>query len=187
MSPIGSFSRDVDQHQVCDLFVRSPLPRDVPGLADLFSEMQAYYGRPVPVSQAIEAAMLACKPATDLFDPRVLLGVVGEKVVASIILNVSFPAFELTKSLYIRDLYVAQDARRCGIGQKLVIAAAKLTLADGFSALDWTTETSNSAARAMYQSCGARQLERTYYRLSDDDLALYALPEITADLSIRIG
>jgi hypothetical protein len=52
----------------------------------------------------------------------------------------------------------------------MVRAAARLTYAQGFSALDWTTETGNSAARQMYESCGARVLERTYYRLAREDM-----------------
>jgi len=60
--------------------------------------------------------------------------------------------------------------RRCGVGQTLVRAAARLTYSQGFSALDWTTETGNTAARQMYESCGARVLGRTYYRLAREDM-----------------
>jgi GNAT superfamily N-acetyltransferase len=86
------------------------------------------------------------------------------------VLNVTFPAFELSCSLYIRDLYVSRSMRRYGVGQALVKAAATLTYTEGYSALDWTTETANSAARQMYESCGARVLPRTYYRLARGDM-----------------
>jgi GNAT superfamily N-acetyltransferase len=86
-------------------------------------------------------------------------------------MNVTFPAFELTRSLYIRDLYVSQRVRGCGVGTALVKAGARLALSEGFSAVEWTTETANAAARRMYESCGARRLDRTYYRLFDDTLA----------------
>ncbi|WP_428488342.1 GNAT family N-acetyltransferase [Rhodopila sp.] len=132
--------------------------------------MQRHYGRPVTSQQAIEAATLACKPMGSLFDPRVLLAVADHAIVGSIVLNVTFPAFELSRALYIRDLYVAASMRRYGVGQALVRAAAQLTYAEGFSALDWTTETNNTAARQMYESCGARVLPRTYYRLAREDI-----------------
>ncbi len=153
-----------------EINVRSPTPVDVPGLAALFSEMQRHYNRPVPDDQAVEAATLACKPITATFDPRVLIAVVESMIVGSIVLNVVFPAYELTRALYIRDLYVARSMRRSGVGQALVKAAARLTYAQGYSALDWTTETGNAAARRMYESCGARVLPRTYYRLAREDL-----------------
>ena len=132
--------------------------------------MQRHYGRPVSCEQALAAAKLACKPVTAPFDPRVLVAIGSEGIVGSVVLNVTFPAFELTRSLYIRDLYVAQRMRRQGVGQALVRAAAMLTYSEGFSALDWTTETENMAAREMYESCGARVLPRTYYRLAREDM-----------------
>ncbi len=156
--------------QTPDVDVRSPTPFDVRGLAKLFSEMQRHYHRPVPDDRAFEAATLACMPITATFDPRVLIGIVNDVIVGSIVLNVVFPAFELTRALYIRDLYVARSMRRCGVAQAMVKAAASLTYAQGFSALDWTTETGNEAARQMYKSCGARVLPRTYYRLAREDL-----------------
>jgi GNAT superfamily N-acetyltransferase len=147
------------------LVIRRPTSLDVPGIAALFAEMQRHYRRPVTDEQALEAATLACLPAHATFDPRVLIAVLEDTLVGSIVLNVTFPAFELTRALYIRDLYVSRSSRRYGVGQALVKAAAALTYTEGFSALDWTTETDNSAARQMYESCGARVLPRTYYRL----------------------
>jgi GNAT superfamily N-acetyltransferase len=104
----------------------------------------------------------------------VLLALTGNHVVGSLVMNVTFPAFELTRSLYIRDLYVTKRLRGRGVGAALVKAGARLALEEGFSALEWTTETANSAARRMYEACGAHQLDRTYYRLFDDRLAAAA-------------
>lgn len=156
--------------------VRAPTHQDVPELAALFSKMQRHYQRPVTDHQAISAASLACRPVNTTFDPRVLIALVDNRFVGSIVLNVTFPAYELSLALYIRDLYVARSARRLGVGQALVRAAARLTYAEGFSALDWTTETSNTAAREMYESCGARVLARTYYRLAREDMTEEAGP-----------
>jgi GNAT superfamily N-acetyltransferase len=153
-----------------DITVRSPTMRDVAALAALFSEMQSHYRRPVTDQQAIEAASLACQPVRSTFDPKVLIALADGTIAGSIVMNVTFPAFELTRALYIRDLYVARSMRRRGVGQKLVNAAAHLTYAQGYSALDWTTETNNAAARQMYESCGARVLGRTYYRLAREDM-----------------
>jgi GNAT superfamily N-acetyltransferase len=156
--------------QTPDIVVRGPTALDIPGLAALFSEMQRHYQRPVTDEQALEAATLACRPARATFDPHVLIATADGRIVGSIVLNVTFPAFELSRSLYIRDLYVARSMRRHGIGQALVKAAAQLTYAKGYSALDWTTESGNTGAREMYESCGARVLARTYYRLAREDM-----------------
>lgn len=156
--------------ETLNIAVRGPTSQDVPALAGLFSEMQRHYRRPVTDEQAVEAATLACQPVRSTFDPRVLVAFIDDAIAGSIVLNVTFPAFELSRSLYIRDLYVARSMRRCGVGQTLVRAAARLTYSQGFSALDWTTETGNAAARQMYESCGARVLGRTYYRLAREDM-----------------
>lgn len=154
-----------------DIHVRTPTLGDVSSLAALFSEMQRHYRRPVPAELAVEAARMACKPVTETFDPRVLIATANDAIVGSIVLNVTFPAYELSRALYIRDLYVVRLMRRYGVGQALVKAAAHLTYTEGFSALDWTTEAGNTGARKMYESCGARVLPRTYYRLAREDMA----------------
>lgn len=97
------------------------------------------------------------------FDPRVLVALDGDTVIGSLVMNVTFPAAELSLSLYIRDLYVAKAARRRGVGQMLVRAATELRASQGFSALEWTTASTNAAARRLYEACGARQVERTYF------------------------
>jgi ribosomal protein S18 acetylase RimI-like enzyme len=69
----------------------------------------------------------------------------------------------LTKSLYIRDLYVAKSMRRSRVGRMLVTAATHLSVSEGFYAVEWTTDSANKAARKLYESCGARQIDRTYF------------------------
>jgi GNAT superfamily N-acetyltransferase len=170
ISAIRSGSATEAISQKMDIVIRAPTPLDIPALATLFSEMQRYYRRPVAAEQATEGATLACQPVRALFDPRVLVAEADGTIIGSIVLNVTFPAFELSRSLYIRDLYVTKSMRRHGIGQALVQAAAHLTYAEGYSAIDWTTETDNVAARQMYESCGARVLPRTYYRLAREDM-----------------
>ena len=98
------------------------------------------------------------------FDPRALIAVDGDTILGSLVMNGTFPASELSMSLYIRDLYVAQAARRLGVGRLLVKAGTHLAVTEGFSAVEWTTDSTNKAARELYQSCGARQIDRTYFK-----------------------
>ena len=155
--------RSLDRACTQDIVVRCPTEADISGLAMLFSEMQSHYKRPVSDAAAVRAAALACRPPANTFDPRVLIAVAGNAVVGSVVMNVTFPAAELTLSLYIRDLYVGKMARRGGVGRMLVKAATQLRAREGFSALEWTTDSTNASARRLYEACGARQMDRTYF------------------------
>jgi ribosomal protein S18 acetylase RimI-like enzyme len=168
--PIGTKPRGIaasmgspDRAYAKDIVVRRPTEADIPRLAAHFSEMQSHYSCPVADAVAAEAAAMACKPPTSTFDPRVLIAAAGNVVVGSLVMNVTFPAYALTKALYIRDLYVAKTMRRSSVGRMLVTAATHLAVSEGFSAVEWTTDSANKAARKLYESCGARQVDRTYF------------------------
>jgi GNAT superfamily N-acetyltransferase len=168
--PIGAKPRGIaasmgspDRTCAKDIVVRRPTEADIPGLAAHFSEMQSHYNCPVPDAVAAEAAAVACKPPTSSFDPRVLIAATGNGVAGSLVMNVTFPAYALTRALYIRDLYVAKTMRRFSVGRMLVTAATHLAVSEGFSAVEWTTDSANKAARKLYESCGARQVDRTYF------------------------
>jgi hypothetical protein len=154
--------------------VRRPVAADARRLAALFSEMQRHYGEPVSDGMAAAAAAFACRPApaASSFEPRTLIAVDADgQILGSIVLNVTFPARMLARSLYVRDLYVAAAARRRGVARALLRAAARLTLEEGFCALDWTTDAANAGARMMYEGAGARQVGRVFYRLAGEDLS----------------
>lgn len=146
------------------IVVRPPTEADKEALACHFLDMQTHYRAPVQYAVAARAAVIACKPPVHTFDPRVLIAVDGNAILGSLVMNVTFPASELSMSLYIRDLYVAEAARRLGVGRMLVKAGTHLAVTEGFSAVEWTTDSTNKAARQLYESCGARQIDRTYFK-----------------------
>jgi GNAT superfamily N-acetyltransferase len=156
----------------CPFSIRRLASCDVKALATLWAEMQHHYGKPVTEAAATQAATLACEAQRgEGFEPRILVAhAVDGSIAGSIVLNVSFPANELSLSLYIRDLYVAAAMRRLGVARAMLRAAAALALSQGFSALDWTAEAGNLDARKLYSGEGARLLPRVYYRLDTVDM-----------------
>lgn len=161
-----------------DFAVRPTTTLDARPLAALWAEMQSHYGQPMPGPSIAAAAAFACRPGHAWgFDPRVLVAIADTgAVVGALVLNVTFPASELTRSLFIRDLYVASVARRRGVARSLLRAAAALTLSQGFSALDWTADGRNAGAHRFYESAGAVRINRVYFRLSGSDLRRAANP-----------
>ncbi len=169
--PVGR-TDSLEEDALGEFAVRRPTVFDARSLAALWAEMQRHYGQPVADASAAAAAAFACQAGrAGGFDPRVLVSTADTgAVVGALVLNVTFPATGLTRSLYIRDLYVALVARRRGVAHSLLRAAAALTLSEGFSSLDWTADARNAGARRFYESAGAVRLDRVYFRLSGSDL-----------------
>jgi len=86
----------------------------------------------------------------------------------------NFSTWEGRAGLYVEDLFVREEARRFGVGRKLLAAVARLAVERGcrridLNALHW------NPARAFYEKLGFRHLEDWLpYRLSDDAIAALA-------------
>lgn len=68
-----------------------------------------------------------------------------------------YPAFcsILALPIYILyDLFVAQAARKTGVGKSLMLAAHEHAKNNGYARLDLTTAKNNHAAQALYESLG---------------------------------
>lgn len=57
---------------------------------------------------------------------------------------------------YLQDLFVAQDARKLGIGRALIEAVYKEARAAGASRVHWLTHETNATARALYDTLADR-------------------------------
>ena len=65
-----------------------------------------------------------------------------------------WPAVGLTRSLYLKELYVAESHRRRGVGRLLMQAVFEAAREQRCSRVEWTTETDNAGARAFYHQLG---------------------------------
>jgi GNAT superfamily N-acetyltransferase len=82
-----------------------------------------------------------------------------------------WPAVGLTRSLFLKELYVAEDGRRRGTGQLLMHRLFEIAVQQGCSRVEWQTETSNAAARAFYHKIGAPELQgKVSFRLEGEEL-----------------
>jgi ribosomal protein S18 acetylase RimI-like enzyme len=55
------------------------------------------------------------------------------------------------------DLFVAEAARGCGVGRRLIEHAARHAADLGYRDLEWITESDNRRAQALYDSLGAKR------------------------------
>ncbi|MEM7176976.1 MAG: GNAT family N-acetyltransferase [Pseudomonadota bacterium] len=77
-------------------------------------------------------------------------------------------------TLFLKDLFVIEEARSAGVGRRLLGHLAGIAEAEGCARFDWTTETDNPGAQRLYDRLGAeRVVEKVYYRVVEKDLAAF--------------
>jgi GNAT superfamily N-acetyltransferase len=66
-----------------------------------------------------------------------------------------WPAAGVTRSLYLKELYVTDTYRRKGVGARLMREIFSVARAQNCSRVEWTTEVENVDARQFYSTTGA--------------------------------
>lgn len=141
---------------------------DIPAMAALLAEMDRFYGaEPAEAEQDRERQIgeaLFAEPVAGyalLARDRVrLAGLAAYSYV--------WPAVGLRRSLYLKELYVAQEYRRQGVGTLLMTALFEIAAARGCSRVEWTTDNDNNGAMRFYTRLGAPVCEsKVFYRVQD--------------------
>lgn len=154
---------------------RSPTlgrPDDVAAIAALLAELDRFYGATnvEPVSQRvpqISAALFAQQPAA----AQALLAWEDRQLVGLATYSLLWPAVGVTQSLYLKELYVAQEHRGRGVGRRLMQEVCRVATEHGCSRVEWTTDTDNSDAQHFYAKLGVSALaSNVFYRLDGQDL-----------------
>jgi GNAT superfamily N-acetyltransferase len=80
-----------------------------------------------------------------------------------------WPAAGLTRSLYLKELYIATAYRHRGIGTKLMRSLLEVASEHGCSRVEWTADTGNATAQAFYRKLDIPPLpSKIFYRIEDD-------------------
>jgi len=107
-------------------------------------------------------------------DTRVLVAVEGQRVLGFVTLVPLFPAGNLNVGLFVKDLYVAADARGRGIGATLMRRSAAEACRLGAARLELTVDGDNPRARALYEQLGGCDTKKAYLRWEGDAMAALA-------------
>lgn len=65
-----------------------------------------------------------------------------------------WPAVGLTRSLFLKELYVIESARRTGVGKMLMQSLAEIAIKHDCSRLEWQTDRPNADAQRFYAQLG---------------------------------
>lgn len=134
--------------------IRQAEPRDVQALTALMGDVDRFYGaaETEPSGQRTQE-IVAC-----LFqEPRaayVLLAWEGEQLVGMAAYSFLWPAAGVTRSLYLKELYVAEAFRRQGVGTLLMRELYRIAAEHTCSRIEWTADAGNVLAERFYEQLG---------------------------------
>ncbi len=138
-------------------------------IAELPDEMGRFYGTASagPVDERdrqVREALFATPPAA-----RALLAWDQSRLAGIAAYSFLWPAVGLTRSLYLKELYVATTYRRRGIGTLLMRSLIEVASERGCSLVEWTADTGSAGAQAFYSKLGIPPLaSKIFYRIEDD-------------------
>ena len=138
--PAQSFSVQVRQASLADLDVLVPM----------FDQYRQFYDR--DSSPAAVRTFLAERLKNG--DSVLFLAQDGEQVLGFTQLYPSFSSVSMARTFILNDLFVAENARRRGVGKALIDAAIQHGKAAGAIRLGLSTAKANEAAQTLYQETG---------------------------------
>ncbi|MGH8732118.1 MAG: GNAT family N-acetyltransferase [Burkholderiales bacterium] len=154
------------------VIVRRAVAADQATLARLLSDMQAHYGSPDPPGGASEMARLLTRDGERL--PFALLAERDGAVLGFATLTPVLYGGAYQWLLFLKDLYVTEQARGLGIGRALLVAMARIAVDENYCRIDWTTDDTNEGAQRLYDRLGIPRHAKPFYRLSGEDLKKFA-------------
>ncbi|GLZ00759.1 GNAT family N-acetyltransferase [Actinoplanes sp. NBRC 103695] len=146
-------------------------PGDLSTVADLMIEVERFYGtEEFPPRQDWERDIKAA-----LFDPfpaaRVLLAMEAAEALGLASYNFLWPAAGVSRSLFLKELYVRDPHRRRGIGIDLMSRLHTIAIDSGCSRVEWQTDALNIEAQMFYKKLGvAPMADKITYRSNGADL-----------------
>ena len=139
-------------------------------VAALLREMEVFYGTCIADETNVEEDVR--RHAAE--GMNILLAFNGGRVVGFAFFSLLYPAAGLVSLLHLKQLYVANAARRLGVGRALLAHIARSAQERGCGRIEWTTGADNRGARALYEGVGAIGSDKVKYVLQGDALATLA-------------
>lgn len=136
--------------------VRQAVLSDIEELVPLFDGYRQFYGR----TSDLEAARGFLLARFNHSESVLFIAHEGNIPVGFTQLYPSFSSAALARTFILNDLYVSESSRRKGVGALLIAAVVDFAKSLGAARLTLSTETTNEAAQALYQSLGWKKDEQ---------------------------
>ncbi|MEO1549975.1 MAG: GNAT family N-acetyltransferase [Pseudomonadota bacterium] len=154
------------------MILRLATPDDREGLLALVEEMGTFWWGSVPGGKQGTAASVDAI----LGQSATCEALVAEDAQGRLVALATFALLQVAPSpggtLFMKDLFVSERHRSDGLGQRMMSALARLAQERDCVRFDWTAETDNPRAIALYNRLGAQTVtEKVYFRFTGDALA----------------
>jgi GNAT superfamily N-acetyltransferase len=144
---------------------------DVEAIALLMDDLDRFYGATDIEPPRERVTQIAAALFEDPRAAYALLAWKGEQLVGMAAYSFLWPAAGVTRSLYLKEIYVTESARRKGTGVALMRQLCRIAIEHACSRVEWTTDKGNLVGEAFYERLGAPQnQEKIFYRLEDEDI-----------------
>jgi len=148
-------------------------PSDVGLILSFVRELAAYErlsGEVMATEEDLHDALFGPRPVIETLIARL-----NDEPVGFALFFVNFSTFSGQRGLYLEDLFVRPEARRLGVGRRLLTALARLARDRGYGRLEWSVLDWNEPALRFYADLGARPKEEwTTHRLAGESLTRLA-------------
>lgn len=144
-------------------------PDDIPAMLELLGEMDRFYGSASADAEEVRERQIYQALFGDVPAGYALLARHDEELVGFAAYSFLWPAVGLTRSLYLKELYVAEAYQHQGVGRLLMAALYQVAAEHDCSRVEWTTDADNSGAMAFYAGLGvAIETSKIFYRAGKD-------------------
>jgi GNAT superfamily N-acetyltransferase len=151
--------------------ILAPVPGNVEDIAMLMEKLDRSYG----VTNIEPRGQREPQIAAALFqEPKAAYAFLAwdwEQLVGIASYSFLWPAAGVTRSLYLKELYVIEGYRRKDVGTLLMQRLCQVAVEYGCSRVEWTTDKGNVLGESFYERLGIPQnQEKIFYRLEDDSI-----------------
>jgi GNAT superfamily N-acetyltransferase len=137
---------------------------DFLGLIDKLAEYEKLPPPDEETKRRLKEDCLSEKPKYEAF-----IGKIGDKPVSYIIYFFTYSSFLALPTLFLEDIFVLNESRRQGIGQKMFDYLKETAKREGCGRIEFTVLKWNKSVQEFYEKNGAKRLEWFLYRLVKED------------------
>lgn len=145
---------------MAQVHVRTAVEADIPFILAMIKELAAYEKEPDAVFSTEESLR------RNLFGTGFGRGPVAEALIGEVdgvpqgvaVFFMNFSTWSGAPGLYLEDLYVRVDARRCGLGRALLSKLAEIASSRGCKRMEWAVLDWNTPAQEFYKTLGAFEM-----------------------------